>query len=686
MPSVPEQRRLAAIMFTDMVGYSALSQSNESLALELLEEHRCIVRDILTRHGGREVKTTGDGFLIEYPSALAAVQGAVAIQHALHERNQAQPGGRHVRIRIGIHVGDVVMKDGDIHGDGVNITARIEPLAEPGGICVSEDVARQVRNKLEQPLTALPPAGLKHIELPVLVHRVGLPWLQNQPPAAARTSTSRHLPRLVAMIGTAIALVLLVAGVGRWIHAKRSPIGRSAGIHSVAVGLTSDSSDPEQQAWARMMTELLVSHLSRIQSLDVRQLPFSKADDATQVALAHGRSWGVQFVVCGTVHYTTNEVLIIPKLVEVANGRIRWADDSHRRRLGDILGLQQDLAADIARKISVTLSPTDQAGLARKATENPEALKAYLQGRASWLRGNEAGFSNAIVHFERAVALDPQYALAYAGLSDAYSAATSAQLPPTVGYPRCKKAAERALELSANLADAHTALGMAIMFDEWDWPKAEHHLKRAIELDPNLAQAHNAYCNFLAAANRLEESAREGLEAIRLNPLAASYRQDLGYTYLVKRDLTNAFAQFQAAEGLDPSNPMVHLNYGWIAMVNRDPVAAERAFREAQRLRSDDPLSLAGLGASLAAQGRRTEALAIVHQLDELGTTRFVPAGQAVTIYGHLGETGLAFARLEQALRQKENSVPWIQVDPGLIPIRPDPRFQELVQRVFAKR
>jgi adenylate cyclase len=171
-----EQRKLAAIMFTDMVGYSALSQRNEALALELLEEHRRIVRDILPKHSGREVKTTGDGFLIEFPSALAAVQCAVAVQQTLHERNQTQPAEGQVRIRIGIHVGDVVLRDGDIHGDGVNIAARIEPLAQPGGICFSEDVARQVGNKLAYPLASLGSAELKNIKLPVAVHRIVLPW------------------------------------------------------------------------------------------------------------------------------------------------------------------------------------------------------------------------------------------------------------------------------------------------------------------------------------------------------------------------------------------------------------------------------------------------------------------------------------------------------------------------------
>ena len=212
MATTTEHRKLAAIMFTDMVGYSALAQRNEALALELLEEHRHIVRDLLPQHGGREVKTAGDGFLIEFPSALAAVQAAVAIQDALHARNQVSPPERQVKVRIGIHVGDVVVSAGDIHGDGVNIAARIEPLAPPGGICVSNAVFEQVRNKLEQPIAALGPAELKNIELPVVVHRVVMAWESG----SVRLPAGRR--RGIARAGLVAGLVLLalVAVTALW--------------------------------------------------------------------------------------------------------------------------------------------------------------------------------------------------------------------------------------------------------------------------------------------------------------------------------------------------------------------------------------------------------------------------------------------------------------------------------------
>ena len=170
------ERKLAAIMFTDMVGFSALTQRNETLALELLAEHQRRLRPIFAEHGGREIKAIGDGFLVEFTSALQAVRCAIAIQTALVERNASAASDRRILLRIGLHVGDVEVRDGDVFGDGVNIAARIEPLAEPGGICITGPVFDQVRNKIDEPLVRLAKPELKNIQVPIDVYRVVLPW------------------------------------------------------------------------------------------------------------------------------------------------------------------------------------------------------------------------------------------------------------------------------------------------------------------------------------------------------------------------------------------------------------------------------------------------------------------------------------------------------------------------------
>src|SRR5438552_13915158 len=206
MSAGSEQRKLAAIMFTDMVGYSALSQRNEALALELLEEHRGALRELFPKYQGTEIKTTGDGFLVEFASALDAVRCAVEIQKALAERNQVQPAERQVRIRIGIHLGDIVRKQGDVYGDGVNIAARIEPLAEPGGICISNSVRGQIENKVESALVRLSRPELKNIQASVQVYKL---VLEEGPPNASSLSNRKRYAVVLGVIALLAVSFLL---------------------------------------------------------------------------------------------------------------------------------------------------------------------------------------------------------------------------------------------------------------------------------------------------------------------------------------------------------------------------------------------------------------------------------------------------------------------------------------------
>jgi adenylate cyclase len=221
-----EQRKLAAIMFTDMVGYSALSQRDDALAQQLLEEHRQLLRAIFSRFHGIEIKTIGDAFLIEFSSALEAAQSAIEIQRALAKRNHDVTPDRRIELKIGIHIGDVVHRGGDVYGDGVNIASRIEPLAGAGGICVSMDVERQIRNALEARFEKLASTELKNIKLPMQLFRIVLPWETGAKPDERVGRSSKRVP----IIGTALAAVLVLALTGWWlIQRSGNPIPTPTG-------------------------------------------------------------------------------------------------------------------------------------------------------------------------------------------------------------------------------------------------------------------------------------------------------------------------------------------------------------------------------------------------------------------------------------------------------------------------
>ena len=226
------ERTLAAIMFTDMVGYSALTQKNEHLALELLEGHHKLLRPIFPKYGGKEIKTIGDAFLVEFTSALDAARCAVELQRTLATHNATASPLKRIQIRIGIHVGDVVHQDGDVFGDAVNIASRIEPLARHGGICVSEDVARQIQNKIEEPIRRIGKSDLKNITLPVEVFEIALPWVEKEEVAGQLStvatpaaSPARSASWQRATLGALSGLALLVLAVAMVVYLRPAPSG-----------------------------------------------------------------------------------------------------------------------------------------------------------------------------------------------------------------------------------------------------------------------------------------------------------------------------------------------------------------------------------------------------------------------------------------------------------------------------
>jgi len=279
MSTGSDQRKLAAIMFTDMVGYSTLAQRNDKLALELLEEHRQLLREIFPRLNGIEIKTIGDAFLIEFQSALEAAQCAIEIQRTLAKRNHDVNAERRIELKIGIHIGYVVHRGGDVYGDGVNIASRIEPLVGPGGICVSMDVERQIRNALEARLEKLAPTELKNISVAMDLFRIVLPWEQRAKAELRSMETrvrGRWFPasRLI-VVGT---IVLVAAAIGWWLIHQRGTTSASPPtarrITSLAVlPFKNHSADSNQEYLADGMTDLLTTELGGIGTLTVRSPP-----------------------------------------------------------------------------------------------------------------------------------------------------------------------------------------------------------------------------------------------------------------------------------------------------------------------------------------------------------------------------------------------------------------------------
>ena len=685
-------------MFTDMVGYSALSQRNEALALELLAENQRLLRTQFPLFNGREVKTTGDGFLVEFPSALQATQCAVEIQRAVVAGNSIQPAERQIHVRIGIHVGDVVHREADMYGDGVNIAARIEPLATGGGICLSDTVYAQVRNKLDVGLTKLDSPDLKHIEVPMDVYRVVLPWQQQAPITAnsGSLSTSKPSARLV-VVGLVVPLAL--GGVGWWLFHPPGQAGNpptnapgssaaaattsAADQKSIAVlPFVSMSVDKADEYLSDGMTEELLNVLAQVPGLRVpgRSSCFAfKGRTEDNIFRKVGEQLHVATVLEGSVRKAGDKLRITAQLINVTDGFHLWSQ-TYDRDMKDILAVQTEVAQQVVQVLQVKLGVEATRALARTSTDNPEAHRLYLLGRYHFGKLTEASLTNAIQFFTQALQQDPSYALAYCGLADCYAWMGGGLLSGKEAWAKEKELAQKALALDPNLADAHLSLGMALA-GAFDWNGGEQEIKRALELNPRLAMAYDQLAWLQTMFGRFEEAIRNKQKAIELDPLSLMFNTGLSAALEAARRYDEAMAQCRKTLELDPNFASAHVELGWCSVYKGDTAAATAEFQKAKAL-DPAPWTDGALAYAYARAGDRAKAEQMLREWDDRVKQRYISPSLRALLHLGLGEKDKGLDWLERCYEEQDGFCSGLKVYPGFDSLRTEARFQALLKKV----
>ena len=623
-----QRRRLAAIMFTDMVGYSALSQRNEALALELLNEHRNLLRNAFAQHGGREIEAVGDGFFVEFPSALAGARCAVDIQSTLHDRNNSAPPERRIEVRIGLHLGDVVAQDARVHGDGVNIAARIEPLAEPGGICLSEDVARQIQNKIELPLLRLGKADLKNIKMPVEIYGLALPWERKHFPGSARLAFSmrqRQMRRTLIGAGG-----LLVAGglTGIWVWRARES-EKLVNNRIAVLPFVSMSASPDDEYFVDGMTEELISRLSRVKGLEVIARTSIASYKGTRKNIGEiAGELNVGTVLEGSVRTAGSKVRITAQLINPTNDAHLWAED-YDRDLQDIFAVQRDIAqrvADaLALKLGISSTPPPEAG----GTSNVGAYNAYLLGRFHYNKGDVEGLHKAVDYYEEAISQDMSYAVAYAALADVHEQIAAYEADSANRFPKARIAALKALDLDESVAEAHTALGVVKTFYEWDWDGARESFERALALNPNSALTHNWYGWYLLYLREWDQGIAELRRAVELDPVSIIMNTDLAGGFQHAGRWNEGIEQARRSDELDPGNPWALSTLAWAHVGKKEYQQALPIFQKLVDVAGRKAWPLSGLASAYAFSGDTDRALQL---LDEMKQWSKGKPGQAYSI------------------------------------------------------
>jgi len=675
-------------MFTDMVGYTALAQRNEALALELLEEHRRILRSIFPRFNGTEIKTIGDAFLVEFQSALEAAQCALEIQRTLAKRNHDVSSDHRIELRIGIHVGDVVHREGDVYGDGVNIASRIQPVAGIGGICISVDVERQIHNALEARFEKLAPIELKNVQVPMDLFRIVLPWEKKSEVSGQRSEVRKWsvVPsnRKSALIGAA---VLLAIGVGWWwttLPRKTPASPETAGrITSLAVlPFKNYSGEPNQEYFADGMTDLLTTELGGIGALTVKSHQSAlKFKGSTKSMPEIGQELHADAIVEGSVLRDSNHVTVNVQLIEALTDRHLWAK-KFEGDVSNIFKMRNEVVEAIAREVQVAISPEQSSRLSSARTANPAALQEYLLGRQAWFKQTEKGFDEALNHFNRAKEIDSSFALPWAGIADAYWSAADANISPMEAKGKAKAAAQRALELDDSLAEAHSALGAMYYVAEFRWAESEKEFQRAIQLKPNYATAHWQYGWLLVFVSRLDEALNEFQRAVELDPLSAVMTTDVNVPYSLKKEYDKGIAQCRKALDLDPNFYLAHFVWGWIEIQRGTNYA--KAIEElglAQSMETQ-PFITAHLGFAYARNGQKDKAMEILQGLDRLASQRFVSPFCQALVYLGLREDDKAIDWLEKAYEGGSIWMGWLKVESIYDPLRSNPRFQALYKKM----
>ena len=646
-----EHRRLAAIMFTDMVGYSSRAQADESAALALLDRHNHLLRPLFSKFHGREVKTVGDAFVVEFESALEATRCALDIQRMLHYYNQRNPDRWKILIRIGIHVGDVVETEGDVLGDSVNIAARIVTLAGPEGICLTQQVYDQVANKAGTEFAKLPPVSLKNLRATGSIFRVVPVW--SEPPS------------------------------------RRPKADASRSRHIAVLPLASISPDPQDGYFADGLTDELISELSQIRGLSViartSVVPYKTAPKSiAEVA----RELGVDTVVEGSVRKSGSQVRISLTLVDAETQRHLW---THRydREVDDVFAVQEDIAKRTSKALRLEFDKSERSRERAASVPNPrfgtvttgEAYDHYLRGlvAASNLHDHENVHEEAIRQFEIATQLDPTLAEAFATWANLYVTVAGDAVSMREVSSRARELAQRAVDLAPDLSEAHSALGnIALQFDH-DWELAETEFTTAIALNTSNVVAYRFYGMLLRVLGRYEEAKHVYRRAIVLDP--GGYDQMmLAQLEILSGHVATGVRMAEEAGGHHPRDSLAHRSHLGFVYLEAGRLADARRMADTPTEGADES---ARFDSALlnALVGRPDAARRAAEEVEQGRVTSYTSVAHLAMLYSVLGERERALDLLEKDYREGD-AILWLyHRDVFFDPIRDDPRFEALLRR-----
>ena len=662
-----EYRQLAAIMFTDIVSYSKLMSQNEQQAMDLMRNNRSIQKSLVEQYNGKWVKEMGDGVLAMFRTAYDSQQCAIAIQKAIREQCEHQ-------VRIGIHLGDITIEEDDAFGDGVNIAARIQSIADPGGIYVSESVFKAVMARSGHPVHDLGEVYLKNIAYPIRVYALlgeGLPAPSDQ---MQKSSVLKKRPLESKIVD--------FHDEEQWSDHHR----KTSDLSIAVLPFKNLSPDQENQYFADGVTGDILNNLQQMHELRViSQTSVEQYRNTTKPIYQIGSELGVSYLLEGSVRKAYDEIMITAQLINARDDRHVWADNfTSTFSTKGIFNIQRKIAEKIVNELQLKISPEKVAEITQPKTKNKNAYDHYLRGMFHFYQVTAQGLETALRYFELARDEDPNYAPAYAGIAMVWGGYIQHGLASfQEASPKVKEAAAEALALDSSLAEVHYMLASVMQngWWEWNWKVAERELRKTLELNPNLAEARIYYAHHLNILGHPEQAEIQAKKAMEIEP----FNPFIQIVYAMHLNLVHKSEEsIKVLNNLLATEPNNHFalstlrsSYHNLQMYDEALEAWERSFAA-----KGDQVAIEVLKRGNQEGGYRMALQRVAELLISRSDTNFITPWQIATLYTRAGKNNEALDWLEKAYQDRDANMPYISVDPIFDGLRDDPRFGELLSKM----
>jgi len=671
-----QQRHLVAILFTDIVGYTAIMQRNERDAVTIVKRYITVLQKSVSDYEGEVLNDYGDGSLCTFSSAQQAIKCAIEIQQQL----QADPI---VPLRVGLHIGEIFFEGEKVLGDSVNVASRIQSLGQANTILFSREIFDKIRNQPEFKCASLGLFHFKNVDDPVEVLALVMDGLQvpKREQMSGKLKEIEKKSPLKRWIVASLA-IFIFAIVAFFVYSNLRNINTYNGRDRSIVVLPFDnySNDSEQENFINGITEEITTQLSKIADIKVIGRNSSVLYKKNKTPLDQiGEKLGVAAYLEGSVQKVENKVRITAQLIDANTQKHIWAE-SYVRELKDIFSLQSEVAQQIAEQLHVKLTEEEKSRINKKPTDNFEAYKFYRKGRFFWDARTVASFDSAEVYYKKAIELDPEYALAYSGLADLYIYNPKG-LSQLEAIPVAREYANKALLLDSTLSEALTTLGFIQSTFDYDWVKSKNTLRKAIDLNPNYPTAHLFYGNLLQYTGESTElGINEIKKALMLDPLSTNLNYVLGRNYYCAHKYDSSYGQLKKTLTLNPDFNLAKGNLAYTCLAKKNYSEAFEVIKQIDGTGTSKTAYYQGptLSYAYAVSGDKTRARTelektIAKYPDQ---TPYHMAG----VYILLNNYNEAFIKLEKAYEMRDLFMYILKVDPTFDPVRNEPRFKALLK------